>query len=248
MALADAVQARLSVVRLAELTNPDDPPGTVAGVNAARLAAAATDAEAEFTRIVGVAFSASDPAHIAAGLLGVLYYLHTYGGLDTDLLLREYDKWIEALERLRSTYQGRWIAPSTTSRLRPSRERTDVPILPSFDADRFAAYSPRPPFGADEDRTRATAFGGGLAAAGAAAPTEVGTVTLSLTLDAGAIAVQGVTLSPVPSSLVLLSVNGGVDQIEGVDFLVTGATLSWAGFPLAAILAPGDILVATYGA
>lgn len=69
-----------------------------------------------------------------------------------------------------------------------------------------------------------------------------------ITLNAGQIAAKSVTLtnSPVTPSLTRLVVIGGVEQDYGLDFTVSGSTLSWTGLTLDGVLEVGDKLVIVY--
>lgn len=69
-----------------------------------------------------------------------------------------------------------------------------------------------------------------------------------ITLDASDITAEQITLDEIPSipSEVRLTVIGGIEQENGVDFSVTGNTLSWGTLGLDGILAIGDKLIITY--
>lgn len=69
-----------------------------------------------------------------------------------------------------------------------------------------------------------------------------------LTLTATNITNGTVTLSGTPSapSAVVCFPDGGPAQKYGVDFTVTGTTLSWSGLGLASSLSAGDILIVSY--
>lgn len=112
--LSAEVQTRISSKKLVHLTNQDDT--TATSVNSTVLDAAATDAAAEFYETVGVALDTSDAAHVAAGVDGVLHYLHAYQGLETDNAQKIRQRWERWLERLART-QGaeRRITPDSDS-------------------------------------------------------------------------------------------------------------------------------------
>jgi hypothetical protein len=65
------------------------------------------------------------------------------------------------------------------------------------------------------------------------------------TLSAGDIAAKSVTLSAIPTTpgKTILSVIDGDQQDYGIDFSVSGTTLSWASLGLDGVLVEGDKLV-----
>jgi hypothetical protein len=52
--------------------------------------------------------------------------------------------------------------------------------------------------------------------------------------------------APVSNSNVRLVVYGGIEQDNGVDFLVSGTTVTLTGYPIASILENGDIIQVSY--
>lgn len=80
MTLAANTEARYPASLLVPLTNPDDRSATT--VDAAKLAAAAADAEARFEVLTGLDYDDDQPSHVAAAVPGVLYFLVRYGGRD----------------------------------------------------------------------------------------------------------------------------------------------------------------------
>lgn len=52
--------------------------------------------------------------------------------------------------------------------------------------------------------------------------------------------------TPVSNTNVQMTVIGGIPQDNGVDFGVTGTTVTLTGYPLASILSNGDIMVVSY--
>lgn len=52
--------------------------------------------------------------------------------------------------------------------------------------------------------------------------------------------------SPFLSSSVRLNIVGGIEQINGVDFLVSGSVLSWGGLGLDNFLETGETLIINY--
>jgi len=69
-----------------------------------------------------------------------------------------------------------------------------------------------------------------------------------ITLNSGQIAAKSVTLTSAPTTVTLtrLVPIGGIEADYGVDFQVSGSTLSWNGLGLDGILASGDKLVVVY--
>ncbi len=135
MALADEVTARLSNSLLVRLTNPDSTANTV---DAARLAAAVADVEAEFPVYAGEAFAIGSPAHVSLAVEGVEARLRF-------VATGEDDKWRAFLARLEAYAAAgprARVTPRTTSRLIPSG---DDSTLPAFDRLRFAGNAPAAP-------------------------------------------------------------------------------------------------------
>ena len=100
MALADDVQNRIPTQRLVELTRQDSSATTV---DTTKLGYAVADAGAEFLRRVGTSLDDSDAAHVAAGVEGVLYYLHlwAHGASDqaTQNVQERWDRWLDRIRR-----------------------------------------------------------------------------------------------------------------------------------------------------
>ena len=141
--LTDAYEARYSVQRVVELTNPGDPNATTK--NATKLAAAGTDTEARFPVEVGVAFDETDARHVQAAIGGVHAFLHIYldGGAGPKML----KAWIADHLKPLSLVTGRdRIAPSSTSNLRPSTPRA---VKPGFDIGAFDGMALDNPAGSD---------------------------------------------------------------------------------------------------
>lgn len=72
--------------------------------------------------------------------------------------------------------------------------------------------------------------------------------TFNFTLTQTDIDNASIELDPEPSvaEYVRLTVVGGIEQVNGVDFEVTGSTLSWSGLGLDNFLEVNDILIITY--
>lgn len=68
------------------------------------------------------------------------------------------------------------------------------------------------------------------------------------TLSAGEITAKGLTLSylPVDATKVVVDVRGGPGQIYGVDYAVSGTSLSWNGYALDGQVIAGDIMRIEY--
>ncbi len=148
MALIDEVKGRISEGLLRELTNQGDT--TATGINDTVLAYAVTDAEGEFLVETGLALDSSSAKHVAAGVVGVIYYLYSYSGLQTETADRQRQRWERLMLKIDSTEGGgRRIMPDTTSTLTPTAER--VGARPDFERSRWGDYVPRMPVGDDSD-------------------------------------------------------------------------------------------------
>ena len=148
MALIDEVKGRISEGLLRELTNQGDT--TATGINDTVLAYAVTDAEGEFLIETGLALDSSSAKHVAAGVVGVIYYLYSYSGLQTETADRQRQRWERLMLKVDSTEgAGRRIMPDTTSTLTPTAER--IGSRPDFERSRWGDYVPRMPVGDDSD-------------------------------------------------------------------------------------------------
>lgn len=146
MALSDRVTARLSTKRLVALTNPDAPHSTNT-VDSDRLAAACSDAEAEFEAVVGAEYDDSDSRHHAVAVMAVEWKLLGYSGTKDEAWARAREEFLAAAERLAKTRGGRArILPQTTSELTPSQEvPSGVEVRPDFDRTNLAGQQLRAP-------------------------------------------------------------------------------------------------------
>lgn len=72
--------------------------------------------------------------------------------------------------------------------------------------------------------------------------------TFNFTLTQADIDNASIELDPEPSvpEYVRLTVVGGIEQVNGIDFEVVGTTLSWSGLGLDNFLEVNDILIITY--
>jgi len=138
VSLSSEVQARIPASTLRELTNQGST-GVVA-INTTVLDAAAADAAAEFELEVGLTFDATDARHVAAGVQGVLYYLHLCAGPPKRELadaLRE--RWERAMAKLATTLGGEArLLPRSGSTLDPTQERSGA--RPDHDRARWRDY------------------------------------------------------------------------------------------------------------
>jgi hypothetical protein len=130
-----AVTARVSNARLVQLTNPDNPQATT--VDAARLSAAATDAQADMLRESGRTYDDTNAVHVSMGVLGVICRLKVIMGEPAAFDSAECSAWNTALAALKS---GR-IAPVTDSMLTPSTEQSGA--RPDADRATFDDAVPR---------------------------------------------------------------------------------------------------------
>ena len=123
MTLATEVTTRIPNSRLVQLTNQGD--RSAGSVNSTVLAAAATDAEAEFYQLVGVLFDSTVAAHVTSGVWGCLYYLESYAAGESPAteLLRK--RWHLGCARLaKSLGADQPLLPQTLS---PLEYDEDVP-------------------------------------------------------------------------------------------------------------------------
>lgn len=148
MALTDEVITRYSNARLVQLTNPDAARGTTS-VDTTRLAAAATDAAAEFALLAGTAYDGTDAGHVAAAVLGVIWKLETYAGPAGANTERSWAAFSEACERVARTEGRNRVWPTGTGTLDPSTEVANS--RPDQDRMRWDDVTPRLPGGYADD-------------------------------------------------------------------------------------------------
>lgn len=148
MALTDEVTTRYSNARLVQLTNPDAARGSTS-VDTTRLAAAATDAEAEFALLAGTAYDGSVASHVAAGVLGVIWKLETYAGPSGASTDRSWQAFFDACERVALTAGRNRAWPTGTGTLDPSNEVANS--RPDQDRLRWDDVTLRPPGGYADD-------------------------------------------------------------------------------------------------
>jgi hypothetical protein len=144
MGLADDFKNRFSSERQITLTNPDKPEATT--VDAARLALAVTDVQADFEIYAGVVYSDSEPRHVSVGVEGVMLKLMArMAGVDPDSIRKS---WLDRLESLAKVTGRNRIVPTTDSILTPSSEQigTDE-IRPDLDREHFGQFIPGTPGG-----------------------------------------------------------------------------------------------------
>lgn len=122
MTLKTSVQARVSDKLLVQLTNQRSQ--TAQAINPRVFDACIADTEGTFLVEVGIPYDDADPTHVPVGVLGVLYYLHTYSGTSGRNLDNHRQRWERALISLAATRGGeRRVLPQTNSTLTPSEER-----------------------------------------------------------------------------------------------------------------------------
>lgn len=149
--LVEQVRARFSEQLLVELTNPGLQGETA--IDDLRLRTACDDAEAEFLTVAGVAFSATDNEHVAACVIGAVYYLHLYSGMQTDLMSRLRTLWENRLEAVGTRVGSRRrIRPESSSVLLQSTQRTNT--QPDFDRTRWDDVVTRLPGGTANEGDR----------------------------------------------------------------------------------------------
>ena len=152
MALIDEVKGRISEGLLRELTNQGDTSATA--INDTTLAYAVSDAEAEFLVETGIALDSTNARHTAIGVVGVIYYLYSYSGLQSETTQRQHQLWERGLLKIDSTEgAGRRIMPDSTSTLSPTAEQ--IGARPDMGRPRWSDYVPNMPVGDDQDQDRA---------------------------------------------------------------------------------------------
>ena len=138
MALADEVSNRLSANLLRELTNQGDTSATT--VNTTVLGYAATDAAGEFLVETGLTLDTTKAQHVAAGVIGTLYYLYSYSGIETSTATKQREQWYRWLTKIDGTEgAGRRLHPSTTSDLSPTAQLAGA--RPDMERSRFSEYT-----------------------------------------------------------------------------------------------------------
>lgn len=139
MALTDEVIARVSGQRLIELTNPGSPSAT--SNDTTRLANAATDASAEMQMTIGEAYDGSNAMHVAAGVEGVLYYLHLRAGTPGGTINEYETRWRSWLGKLAQVRGRDRLLPKTDSKLtQPSEVTGSDKVASDFHKSRWGSY------------------------------------------------------------------------------------------------------------
>lgn len=101
MALADEVQSRVPSALLLQLTNQGSTTATT--VDTTILGLAAADAAAEFELETGLELDVTIASHVAAGVAGALYYLHTYTGKTGNVVDAHETRWRAWMRRVAAT-------------------------------------------------------------------------------------------------------------------------------------------------
>ena len=149
MTLLTEVQRRLSTGILKDLTNQGTTGTSVVEVEDITNAAI-EDAKEEFLDETGLTFDETDNGHIRAGIMGVLYYLHTYTNKSTESLERQERRWLKALQQISRTRGAeRRILPATSVLSEPSVPTAG--LLPEEDITRWNEYTLDSPLGSDRD-------------------------------------------------------------------------------------------------
>lgn len=148
MSLTTEVTARFSAAKLVALTNPDLP--SASSNDAARLAAAVTDATAEFEARTGVAYDTLNATHNMAAVPLVVVILMERGGSSTEVAAKARDRVELLLERAANVLGRDRIRAKSTSVLTPSSEQTfpGQIVRPEFDLASFEDLVP------DQARTK----------------------------------------------------------------------------------------------
>lgn len=146
--LSDAVQARYSVEKMVQLTNPDVPNATT--VDTTRLLAACDDVIADFDLVANTTFDDTDSRHVKVAIEGVILTLQMRQLNVDPSELRE--QWDNMLERLGQSIGGRTKTEPTTDAVAvPSDESSESgeTVRPLFDRTRFDKLVPNSPGSAD---------------------------------------------------------------------------------------------------
>ena len=148
MALADDVTNRVSANLLRELTNQGDTTATT--TNTTLLGYAVSDATGEFLVETGLAVDTTKAQHVAAGVVGVLYYLYSYSGIESSTATKQREQWYRWLTKIDGTEgAGRRLHPTTTSALKPATQAANS--KPDMGRDRFGDYTLNMPVLDEED-------------------------------------------------------------------------------------------------
>ena len=143
--LGDAVQARIPVKRLAQLTNINS--DSASTTNTTTLELAVTDTEADFKTYAMVTFDSTDARHIRLGIDGVIAWLEANMGQDAEQ--KRLQAWRDRCEEFAKTTSRARVSPVVAPGLPP------VPMpnaRPTFDPTRFADSQPAfPPTRSSED-------------------------------------------------------------------------------------------------
>lgn len=147
MALSDEVVARYSAQRLLNLTNPDNPAAT--SNNATTLAAACTDAAADFKILAGVVFDVTDARHVSVAVRGVIAYLYQY--MDNAAKAPAMADFHYRLKDLAKVTGRDRLLPQTSSHLQPTVPGSDGrQARPAFDDASFTGGQLQPPYQAGQ--------------------------------------------------------------------------------------------------
>ena len=143
--LATAWQARFPAQVQVALTNPEQDGTTT--VNTVVLLAAEADAGADFLLRTGIAFDPTVATHLAVGIKGLTFFLHSYRSLPrSPVLTASEEEWkmgCSAVARVLGALT--WQIPQTNSNLVPSPEPA---ARPDFDRENWDLIPP-PPRGGD---------------------------------------------------------------------------------------------------
>lgn len=137
MSFVTEVQTRVSAQLLLELTRQDQPDETTSA--AAVLAAASADAVAEFEVETQLDADDTNAEHVAAMVVGIVWFLHEYTGVGSDRAEKYRQRWQGWLSRLAAARGAEMrILPKTSSVKRPSEPLVDE--VPYSDVTRWDDY------------------------------------------------------------------------------------------------------------
>jgi hypothetical protein len=141
MSLSAEVQSRYPAQRLVELTNPGSITATT--VNTTILGLAATDVEADFQIVAGIAYDGTDARHVKTAVEGVVLRLMEWLAVGTKAAETIQGRWKQRLEDLAKVTGRDRPHFQTTSDLTPSEEvPSGETVRPKFDPEAFRGYVP----------------------------------------------------------------------------------------------------------
>jgi hypothetical protein len=149
MALTDEVTARLSAKYLEQITNPDLP--GAGSADSTRLSKAATDVEADFKVLAGVAYDNTDTRHVTVAVKGVEAKLLMRGSSPGEYAKNLDRQYREDLKALAAVTGRDRQAPTSDSNYSVENPGSDGrTVYPDFSDRTFLNTTPRRPRGGSE--------------------------------------------------------------------------------------------------